>query len=102
MISSVILALLAGIAFYATKRYFDDRAASREVDKVLSKHLAELMPLLEAILHDGTFTRERLAVFEKALGNAITQFDALVSGMLKDKAKTAGAVIRMGRRMPPP
>lgn len=82
---TVFACLLLVVIAYAVKRYFDDREAARG---------------------DTGLVRERLIVFEKALANAISQFAEIVKetrvSELDNRAKTAGQVLRQGRRMPTP
>lgn len=81
----VFASLLLAVIAYAVKRFFDDRAAARG---------------------DTGLVKERLAVFEKALANAISQFAEIVKetrvSELDNRAKTAGQMLRQGRRMPTP
>lgn len=72
------------IVAYAVKRFFDDRSAARA---------------------DSGLVAERLKVFEKALANAIAEFAEIVKvtrvSELDNRAKTAGQILRPGRRAPP-
>lgn len=103
---SVFSSLLLVVAAYGIKRYFDDRMAARAVvsgiSETLEKKLAECIG--ETSANTG-LVRERLTIFEKALGNAISQFADIVKetrvSELDSRAKTAGQILRPGRRMLP-
>lgn len=99
----------AGVAIfgYATKRYFDDRAAARDVVSGISESLeTRLSECIVAINDNSGLVKERLTVFEKALANAISQFAEIVketrSSELETKAKTIGQALKLGHRKPAP
>lgn len=104
VIASVFYFAWVAIIGYATKRYFDDRAAARTLlTGTLEQRITECIAVIEA---NTGVVRERLTVFEKALANAIAQFAEIVketrSSELETKAKAAGQALKLGRRMPNP
>jgi len=109
----VLLFAFMGVCFYAAKRFFDDRAAARDIASGLNQQLIDRLAQLTAGLAtlestlrteldtQATLIRDRLGVFERGLENSIAQFSALINEQLKQKALTAGAILKSGRRPPP-
>lgn len=107
MILDILACLLLAVVAYAVKRFFDDRKEAREVLTGLSRTLEQrLEKCIDATGDTTGLVRERLSVFEKALANAIVQLAEIVKetrvSELDHRAKTAGQLLRQGRRPPTP
>lgn len=107
MILDLLACLGLCVVAYAVKRHFDDKKEAREVESGISNLLsAELRLCRNEIVDNTGLVRERLSVFERALANAISQFAEIVKetrvSELDSRAKTAGQLLKQGRRPPTP